>query len=130
MNTLEPYGILYSERHHYLLAHHSDGYYKNDVHHFSLHNIKSIELLNLTYTLPDDFNLKDYCNSMFGTFKEPPFDVEWRFDASVANEVEHYLFHPTQKLTKIKTAASPSNLNPVELLKCHGFYICGKGLLR
>lgn len=101
-NILEPYGILYSERNHYLLARHSDNYYADEIHHFILHNIKSIELLNLHYQLPDGFNLNDYCRDMFGAFKEPAFEVEWLFDKQVANEVKHYLFHPSQQMIENK----------------------------
>ncbi|MCO6547565.1 MAG: WYL domain-containing protein [Gilliamella sp.] len=101
-NTLEPYGILYSERNHYLLARHSDNYYGQQIHHFILHNIEKINILELSYTIPNSFNLTDYCQDMFGTFKEEPFDVEWRFSPEVAKEVRHYIFHPTQTMIENK----------------------------
>lgn len=34
MNILDPYGFLYGERNHYLVAHHSDGYFGDSVHNF------------------------------------------------------------------------------------------------
>jgi len=110
-NILEPYGILYSERNHYLLARHSDNYYGDEIHHFILHNIKSIELLNLHYQLPDGFNLNDYCHDMFGAFKEPSFDVEWLFDKQVANEVKHYFFHPSQRMIENKDGSITIKFN-------------------
>ncbi len=45
-NTLNPYGFLYGERNHYLVAHHADGYYGNEVHNFILSNIREVEILN------------------------------------------------------------------------------------
>ena len=46
-NTLDPYGFLYGERNHYLVAHHSDGYFGDNVHNFILGNIKSVEILDI-----------------------------------------------------------------------------------
>lgn len=101
-NTLEPYGLLYSDRNHYLLARHSDDYYGDQIHHFILHNIIDITVLEDDYQIPDSFNLSTYCQDMFGAFKEEPFDVEWHFDKRVANEVKHYIFHPLQTMHENK----------------------------
>lgn len=101
-NTLEPYGILYSERNHYLLARHSDNYYCDQIHHFILHNIEQITVLERSYSIPESFNLNDYCEDMFGAFKEEPFDVEWRFNPQVSKEVKHYVFHPSQTMIENK----------------------------
>lgn len=98
INVIEPHGLLYGERNHYLLARHNDDYYGDEIHHFILHNIKSIELLDTTFQPLKDFNLKDYCQDMFGVFKELPFNVEWRFNKAIAHEVKSYIFHPSQKM--------------------------------
>lgn len=45
-NILNPYGFLYGERNHYLVAHHADGYFGNEVHNFILSNIREVEILN------------------------------------------------------------------------------------
>ena len=101
-SILDPYGFLYGERNHYLVAHHSDGYFGNDVHLFSLTNIKKVEITDEILTVVPNFNLKNYVEQSFGVFQEPPFDVEWLFDNEVADEAEKYIFHPSQKLQRNK----------------------------
>lgn len=101
-SILDPYGFLYGERNHYLVAHHSDGYFGNDVHLFSLTNIKKVEITDEILTVVPNFNLKNYVEQSFGVFQEPPFDVEWLFDKEVADEAEKYIFHPSQKLKRNK----------------------------
>lgn len=98
-NILMPYGILYGERNHYLLAKHSDGYFGEDVHHFILSNIRHVEILPETYQIPEDFNLEKHSAQSFGSFQEEPFEVEWLFDKEVAEEAKRYIFHPTQQIT-------------------------------
>lgn len=102
INTLKPYGILYGERNHYLLAQHSDGYFGNEIHHFILNNIKNIELLDDTYQIPSSFSLEEYSKQSFGVFQEEPFEVEWLFDKEVAEDAKRYIFHPTQEVTENK----------------------------
>ena len=101
-NILMPYGILYGERNHYLLARHSDGYYGDEVHHFILSNIKGIEILPETYQIPNNFSLAKHAEKSFGVFQEEPFEVEWRFDKEVADDAKRYIFHPTQKMKENK----------------------------
>lgn len=99
-NTLDPYGFLYGDRNHYLVARHSDGYYGNSVHNFILTNIQKAELLPQTFVYPETFSLKAYAEQSFGAFQEPPVDVEWLFDKEVADEASHYIFHPSQTMTR------------------------------
>ena len=102
INTLKPYGILYGERNHYLLAQHSDGYFGDKIHHFILNNIKNIELLDDTYEIPSSFSLEEYSKQSFGVFQEEPFEVEWLFDKDAAEDAKRYIFHPTQEVTENK----------------------------
>ena len=95
-NILDPYGFLYGERNHYLVAHHSDGYFGDDVHNFILSNIKTVEILDIPFVPVKDFDLKEYAEQSFGAYHEEPFDVEWLFDKEVAEEASKYIFHPTQ----------------------------------
>ena len=102
MNTLNPYGFLYGERNHYLVAHHADGYFGEDVHNFILSNIKDVEILDkVIFNLPN-FNLQKYAEESFGAYHEPPFEVEWLFDTKVAEEAAQYIFHPNQQVIKNK----------------------------
>ena len=96
--VLDPYGFLYGERNHYLVAHHSNGYYGDEVHLFRLTNIKKVEILPEVMTVVPNFNLQEYAEQSFGAFHEPPFDVEWLFDEEVAADAAKYVFHPSQKV--------------------------------
>lgn len=98
-NILDPYGFLYGERNHYLVAHHSDGYFGDDVHNFILSNIKTVEILDVPFVPVKGFDLKKYAELSFGAYHEEPFDVEWLFDKEVADEAAQYIFHPTQTCT-------------------------------
>lgn len=98
-NTLDPYGFLYGERNHYLVARHSDGYAGNEVRNFILSNIEKVEILEQPFQMVADFDLKKYAMESFGAFHEKPFDVEWLFDAEVADDAAQYEFHPQQELT-------------------------------
>lgn len=97
-NILDPYGFLYGERNHYLVAHHSDGYFGDAVHNFILSNIQCAEVLDETFVFDKAFNLRKYAELSFGAFHEEPFDVEWLFDKEAAKEALLYEFHPTQKV--------------------------------
>ncbi len=100
INTLNPYGFLYGERNHYLVAHHADGYYGNEVHNFILSNIKEVKILESVIVNIPDFSLQKYAEESFGAYHENPFDVEWLFDKEAAKDAEHYIFHPTQTMIK------------------------------
>jgi len=92
-----PYGFLYGQRDHYLVARHSDGYDNGKAHNFSLQQIKSVEILPDIFD-GSDFNLNDYALQSFGAFHEEPFDVEWLFSSNVADEAKNFIFHPKQQL--------------------------------
>ncbi len=96
---LIPYGFLYGQRNHYLVAAHSDGYDNGKAHNFLLSQIKSVEILEDTFD-SSKFDLQEYALESFGAFHEEPFDVEWLFSADVADEAKNFIFHPRQKLTQ------------------------------
>lgn len=96
---LVPYGFLYGQRDHYLVAKHSDGYDNGKAHNFSLQQIKSVEILPAIFD-SSEFDLNAYVLESFGAFHEEPFEVEWLFSANVADEAKNFIFHPQQKLTR------------------------------
>jgi len=100
INILDPYGFMYGERNHYLVAHHSDGYFGDNVHNFILSNIKSVEILDIPFVPVEGFSLQKYAEQSFGAYHEEPFDVEWLFDKEAAEEASQYIFHPTQTMLK------------------------------
>lgn len=99
-NTLNPFGFLYGDRNHYLVAHHADGYYNDEVHNFILSNIKKVEILDDVIVNLPNFSLQNYAEKSFGAYHEEPFEVEWLFDEEVAEEAAQYIFHPTQTMVK------------------------------
>lgn len=99
-NTLMPYGVLYGERNHYLLARHSDGHFGSEIHYFILSHIQQVEILPEIYQIPENFNLKKYAEKSFGVYQEEPFEVEWLFDKEAAPEAKRYIFHPSQTMVQ------------------------------
>ena len=99
-NILIPYGLLYGERNHYLIAKHANGYASGALRSFILSNIKKVEILTDTVFEQGDFDLRKYAEESFGAFHEEPFDVEWLFDAEVAEDAKKYVFHPSQKVVE------------------------------
>lgn len=97
--TLVPYGLLYGQRNHYLIAKHSDGYDNGKPRNFSITGIQSVEILQQTFNT-DNFSLKDYAEESFGAWHEEPFEVEWLFDKEAAAEAKNFIFHPQQELTQ------------------------------
>lgn len=97
--TVIPYGFLYGQRDHYLVAKHSDGYDNGKAHNFLLQKIKSVEILPDVFD-SSEFDLREYALESFGAFHEEPFEVEWLFSAKVADEAKNFIFHPKQKLIK------------------------------
>lgn len=94
---LIPYGFLYGQRAHYLVAKHSDGWDSGKAHNFSLSHILEADILPETF-ITDDFNLEAYAQESFGAWHEEPFDVEWLFSPKVAEDAKNFVFHPTQTL--------------------------------
>lgn len=87
-----PYGFLYGQRDHYLVAKHSDGYDNGKAHNFSLQQIKSVEITPDIFD-SSEFDLNEYAMESFGAFHEEPFEVEWLFSKDVANEAKNFIFH-------------------------------------
>ena len=67
-------------------------------------NFACFPLLDEEYEIDEGFNLKKLAERSFGVFQEEPFEVEWLFDKSAAEEVLRYEFHPNQTVVEMKTA--------------------------
>lgn len=97
--TLIPYGFLYGQRDHFLVARHTDEHDDGKPRTYSLPNILDVEILPATFNI-DGFSLSDYAAESFGSWHEKPVDVEWLFSKNVADEVKHFVFHPKQEMTE------------------------------
>lgn len=84
-----------------MVAKHSDGYANGEPRTFILSNIEKVEILDIPYDY-ENFSLQKYAAEAFGAFHEKPFDVEWLFDAEVAEDAKKYMFHPSQKMVENK----------------------------
>ncbi len=88
-----PYGFLYGNKH-YLIALEPA---KRKMCYFNLNKIKEIEVLKTYFKRNPKFSLKEFSERSFGVYQEEPFDVEWLFDAEVADSAAQYTFHPKQE---------------------------------
>ena len=92
--TVCPYGILYGTRHR-LIA------FRENIKKFRpyvLANIEKIELTGNVFEREEKFSLKEYASRSFGSYQEDPFDVIWRFSPEKKEEVEDFVFHPSQEI--------------------------------
>ena len=90
-----PYGFLYGNKH-YLIAWDPT---KQLMCYYNLNKIQEIEVLKTYFKRDPKFSLKEFSAQAFGVYQEKPFDVEWLFDAEVAESAQQYCFHPKQKTT-------------------------------
>lgn len=90
--TLNPYGILYSDRA-YLIAYNIKA---NAIWTFRISKIKEITLTDNYFEKEDDFDLKNYCARSFGVFQGEIFDVVLQFKKDAVEDAKDYFFHPTQ----------------------------------
>lgn len=90
-----PYGFLYGNRH-YLVGFSTGA---RDYRLFTLSNISRIEILDEPFEPDPAFSLEAYAQRSFGVFQgDEVQDIEWKFDAEVADDVLKFHFHPTQAM--------------------------------
>lgn len=91
---VDPYGLLWGNA--YFLVGPEKG--QRRIKHWRLDRIIDISIGEVFGGSPDTFNLRDYADSIFGTFHEEPEDVVLRFDPEVADAARQFRFHATQQL--------------------------------
>ena len=92
---VQPYGIIYGNRA-FLVGHTERG---PDLRLWRLANISAATSTGARFARNPAFNLQDFAKRSFGTFQEDPTAVQLRFAASVAADVNHFIFHPDQTVT-------------------------------
>ncbi|MCQ2966077.1 MAG: WYL domain-containing protein [Alphaproteobacteria bacterium] len=91
---VEPYGIIYGDRNHYLVA--IDTYDKK-MKHYSIDKMTDIvDTLDL-FEKDENFNMKKYCKQMFGSFHQDPIYVELLFDQRAKERAKKFIFHNTEQ---------------------------------
>lgn len=99
--TIEPLGLLLGARR-YLIGIDTakrDGRYR----HYRVEDIRSAEVIETSFTMPADFDIRDYATRAFGSFHADAEygEVLWRFSPEAADRARRYTFHPGQEVTEI-----------------------------
>ena len=93
---VQPYGIIYGNRA-FLVGHTERG---SDLRLWRLANISGASITEERFTRDPAFDLQQFAKRSFGTFQEEPVPVALRFAAEVAQDVNHFVFHPDQTVTR------------------------------
>ena len=92
---VQPYGIIYGNRA-FLVGHTDRG---SDLHLWRMANISGAGTTTQQFARNPAFDLQKFAKRSFGTFQEEPVAVQFSFSAQVADEVDHFIFHPDQVVT-------------------------------
>lgn len=93
-----PYGLTYHRGSLYLVGHAPA---HNAVRHWKVNRMEQVELSELRFNRPEDFDLAEHFAKSFGVFQgEGDVHVVVRFSPTVARYVEESRWHTSQKLTK------------------------------
>jgi predicted DNA-binding transcriptional regulator YafY len=93
--TLDPYRVVYYHGGLYLYARaHEYG----EVRTFAVERIEKIELLELAFQVPPDFNISEYARGAFGIAGGKAEDVEIAVDAAMASYIRERVWHESQSL--------------------------------
>ena len=93
---VQPYGVVYGNRA-FLVGHTERG---SDLRLWRLANISDAGITAEQFTRDPAFDLQQFAKRSFGTFQEEPVPVTLRFAAAVAQDVNHFVFHPDQSVTR------------------------------
>ncbi len=101
---VHPYGFLHGNNtRSYLLALVDSPRFDSLVP-FTLTNISRLEVYpDQMFERKTEHSVENYLEDCFGVFKEKKrYKVVWRFDAEYADVVKHWIFHPSQTVSKRK----------------------------
>ena len=83
-NRVGPIAFLLGEGRQYLVGF-SD--YRQQVQLFRLARLRGVRVLSEAYERPEGFDLSRWLARSFGTWRDEPHQIEWRFASHVAAEV-------------------------------------------
>ena len=96
-----------SERtvHPFVLRHVEDTLYligwcelRRDIRTFAVDRIRSAEIVDETFTIPEAFDLAAFLQDSFGIYQGTPVTVTVRFASSVAGYIRERVWHPSQHI--------------------------------
>jgi predicted DNA-binding transcriptional regulator YafY len=93
--TLDPYRVVYYHGGLYLYAR-ADEY--GEVRTFAVERIERIEVLDLNFEMPADFNVSEYARGAFGIAGGKPETVEIVFGSAVAGYIRERVWHESQSV--------------------------------
>lgn len=98
VTMVDPYGLAFHENAIYLVGF---SHKRQGIRHWKVDRIHDVKLTEITFRVPDDFDLADHIQSMFGIFKEstglPTHRVRIRFQAYFAQEVQEKHWHSSER---------------------------------
>ena len=96
--VVQPLGFLYGTRH-YLCA---QADREKEPKYYTLSNIKEAEILKSDFQRAS-FSLSQYACRSFGVYQEDKmYDIEWKFSPKAAPDASEFVFHPSQKMRKLR----------------------------
>ncbi len=93
---MQPYGIIYGNSA-FLVGHTDRG---SDLRLWRLANISGAGTTARQFAGNPAFDLAEFAKRSFGTFQEDPVAARLRFAAQVSDDVNHFIFHPDQTVTR------------------------------
>ena len=93
--TLDPYRLVY---HHGGLYLYARAHEYGEVRTFAVERISRIEVLDLSFEIPADFNVSEYARAAFGIAGGKPEPVELVFEPEMAGYIRERVWHESQSL--------------------------------
>ena len=95
--VVAPHGLLLGVRR-YLVARDTAKKAGTPLQHYRVEEIYSAEVLEQSFELEADFNIRSHAEKGFGSFESATEhgDVVWRFSPDAAPYARRFIFHPTQ----------------------------------
>lgn len=95
---LDPYRVWFRSGGLYVVGH---DHKSDEIRTFAVERIRSLELCETSFDIPDSFDFDAWSASSFGVIAEPATKVRVRFDARWVTYVEEHTWHPSQALTPL-----------------------------
>lgn len=99
--TVAPHGLLLGVRR-YLVARDTAKNAGAPLQHYRVEEIYSTEVLEQSFDLDPEFNIRKHAEKCFGSFESAAEhgEVVWRFSPEAAPHARRFVFHPTQTVTE------------------------------
>lgn len=96
---IDPYAVIYREGSWYLIGY---CHLRGQIRTFKLVRMENIEILDLTFTYPLDFSVKDYMSNIFSVIEGEEYEVEIRFFHPASVWVKEKKWLPNQRIESLK----------------------------